>query len=312
MPRIIRRALYQKLRDLPEMKEFQRDFELMSGMKLAFVDELGLGDDLDHRASPLCAAMRASEAGRAMCSRSRHALLAKAGNSPACMTCDAGLNESMVPLNVGGIRAGYFVFGGTRSTPPGQAVMQKSRHLLRKNGISFEDHDLEHWMEMTREVPILAVEAYQRIVFLVAKQIALKVTDQLSEPEHTTPPAVLKACGFIRSQALVSDIHLGLVARHCGVSTGHLSRVFHHSTGLTFREYVTQVRLEHAKGLLLKSGKGVIEIAYESGFQSLSQFHRVFLKSFGTTPGKMRSERGFSERGSVSSSGLRRRQEGGG
>jgi len=72
MPRIIRRALYQKLRELPELLEFQRDFELLSGMKLAFVNELGLGDNLLRDQLPLCAAMNASEAGRAMCARCRH------------------------------------------------------------------------------------------------------------------------------------------------------------------------------------------------------------------------------------------------
>lgn len=102
------------------------------------------------------------------------------------------------------------------------------------------------------------------------------------------PPAVIKACGFIRSRALVEDISLSLVARYCGVSEGHLSRLFHHATGLTFREYVAQVRVEHAKALLLHSGKGVTEIAYEAGFQSLSQFHRVFRKAFGSSPGTMR------------------------
>lgn len=291
MPRIIRRALYQKLRDLPEMKEFQRDFELMSGMKLAFVDELGLGDDLDYQASPVCAAMQKSEAGRAMCARTRHSLLAGAGERPACVTCDAGLNEAVVPLNIGGIRAGYFVFGGSRAAPPEAPALHKARHLLRKNGIPVEERSLEEWIGHTRVVPTETLGAYQRIIFLIARQIALKVTDQFSEPEATMPPAVLKACGFIRAQALVADIDLGLVARHCGVSQGHLSRMFHHSTGLTFREYLAQVRVEHARALLRQSGKSVTEIAYDSGFQSLSQFHRVFLKTFGVPPGRMRAER---------------------
>ena len=132
--------------------------------------------------------------------------------------------------------------------------------------------------------------AYQRIVHLAARQIALKVTDQLASPEASIPPAVRKACGFIRARALVDDLNLATVARHCGVSDGHLSRMFHHSTGLTFREYLTQVRIEHARALLIQTPKGVTEIAYESGFQSVSQFHRAFRKAFGAAPGQMRAE----------------------
>jgi len=291
MPRIIRKALYQKLRELPELLEFQRDFELLSGMKLAFVDELGLGDDLRRDRLPLCSAMNASDAGRAMCVRSRHALLANTGDHSSCMLCDAGLSEAAIPLNISGIKAGYFMFGGTAPQPPNQQAIQKARHLLKKNGIDIDDRDLEIWLSQTPVMPSETLDAYKRIVHLAAKQIALKVTDQLVNPEVAMPPSVTKACGYIRSRALVDDINLAEVARHCCVSEGHLSRIFHHATGLTFREYLTQVRMERAKSLLLNSSKSVTEIAYESGFQSLSQFHRVFRKILGASPGEMRSKR---------------------
>jgi AraC-like DNA-binding protein len=291
MPRIIRRALYQKLRELPELLEFQRDFELLSGMKLAFVNELGLGDDLQREQLPVCAAMNASEAGRAMCARSRHALLTNTGDHSSCTLCDAGLSEAAIPLNISGIKAGYFMFGGTAPLPPNQQTIQKARHLLKKNGIKIEDRDLETRLAQTPVVPSETLGAYKRIVHLAAKQIALKVTDQLVDPEVKMPLPVKKACGFIRARALTDDIHLAVVARHCCVSEGHLSRMFHHATGLTFREYVTQVRIEHAKALLMRTNKSVTEIAYESGFQSLSQFHRVFRKLNGKTAGEMRAAR---------------------
>ena len=291
MPRIIRRALYQKLRELPELLEFQRDFELLSGMKLAFVNELGLGDDLQREPLPLCAAMNASEAGRAMCARSRHALLANTGDHSSCMLCDAGLSEAAIPLNISGIKAGYFMFGGTAPQTPNQQTIQKARHLLKKNGIPIDDRDLETCLSQTPVMPSETLDAYKRIVHLAAKQIALKVTDQLVDPEVAMPPSVIKACGYIRARALVDDINLAEVARHCCVSEGHLSRIFHHATGLTFREYLTQVRIEHAKALLMSTGKSVTEIAYDSGFQSLSQFHRVFRKIHGASPGEMRPKR---------------------
>ena len=133
--------------------------------------------------------------------------------------------------------------------------------------------------------------AYQRIAHLAAKQIALKITDQLVGVEAAMPPAVLKACGFIRAHAINEDLALSTVARHCNVSEGHLSRIFHHATGLTFREYLAQVRVDHAKNLLLHTNRSVTEIAYESGFQSISQFHRSFRRATGMAPGQLRAER---------------------
>ncbi|MGL5019400.1 MAG: PocR ligand-binding domain-containing protein, partial [Luteolibacter sp.] len=126
MPRIIRRALYQKLRELPELVEFQRDFELLSGMTLAFVNELGLGEELRRAPLPVCAAMDATEAGRAMCARSRHALLANAGDCSSCTVCDAGLSEVVIPINISGIRAGYFMFCGTVQQPPNPHTVHKA------------------------------------------------------------------------------------------------------------------------------------------------------------------------------------------
>ncbi|MCU0748093.1 MAG: helix-turn-helix domain-containing protein [Akkermansiaceae bacterium] len=291
MPRIIRKALYHKLKELPELLEFQQDFELLSGMRLAFVDELGLGDDGEEGGErpPFCAAIHATEAGTAMCARTRHALLSAAVHHSACLTCDAGLNEVVVPLTISGIRAGYFMFGGTVPLSPSPQSIHKARHLLRKNGIDFNEEDLEAWMRQTPVVAKESLDAYRRIAQLAAQQIALKVTDQLVNPETQMPAPVKKACGFIRTRALTEDLHLSEVARHSGVSEGHLSRMFHHATGLTFREYVTQVRMEHATTLLAQTDKNITEIAYESGFQSLSQFHRVFRKVNGKTAGEMRA-----------------------
>lgn len=291
MPRIIRQALHQKLRDLPEMREFQRDFEVLSGFKLAFLDELGFGDDPDTSGSPLCTAIRAFPAGLSMCARARQALLADAGDHPACTSCDAGLLESAVPVHVGGIRAGYFIFGGTRADVPIDSKLGKIRHLMAKHDIPLDDEALVRSFVATRQTSSETIAACQRMVVLFARQIAQKLTDQIASAEASMPATVTKACRLIRARALVSDIQLDEVARECGVSGGHLSRLFHHSTGLTFREYLTQVRLQHAKALLLGTAKNISEVAYESGFQSLSQFHRAFAKSFGTSPGKMRASR---------------------
>lgn len=291
MPRIIRKALYLKLRDLPEMQEFQRDFELLSRMRLAFVDTLGLsgGDRLE--SPPMCEALRHSRAGCAMCARTRQALLERAGDHPATTRCDAGLNECAIPLNISGIRAGYFLFYGYATARPEQAALQKVRHLLGRCGVDLEIAEIAGFLSESPVVGDDMTAAYQRIVQLAAKQIALKITDQLVEAEDVMPAAVTKACGFIRARALADELSLAVVARHCAVSEGHLSRIFHRSTGLTFREYLTQVRVDHAKALLMTTGKSVTEIAFESGFQSLSQFHRVFLKAYGQSPGKLRASR---------------------
>jgi len=104
------------------------------------------------------------------------------------------------------------------------------------------------------------------------------------------PPVVLKACNWIRGHAIAGEARLTDAARECGMSAGHLSRLFHASTGLRFQEYVTRVRLERACRLLEVTGKTIAEAAFESGFQSISQFNRSFRAYYGTTPAQHRKE----------------------
>lgn len=298
MPKTIRRALYRKILELPELAEFQRDFALVSGMKLAFVDELGLGEELDTASSPMCQAMFSCGLGRAMCARARHGLLAgggeiQAGEPSGRITCDAGLSEAAVSLKIGGIHAGYFVFGGVRIGGVDPHGIRRTAHLLHTHGIDLEEGSVREYLEASPEVALATFEACQRMVRMFSRQLALKLTDQLAEPDVSMPPLVVRACRFIRQRALLGDLDLAGVAAHCGVSTGHLSRKFHQATGLTFREYMARFRVDYARDLLMRGRKSVSEAAYDAGFQSLSQFHRVFQKAFGVSPGKMRRDAGF-------------------
>ena len=55
-------------------------------------------------------------------------------------------------------------------------------------------------------------------------------------------------------------------------------------SGVNFTEYVSRIRIENARNLLLNPNLRVSEIAYEVGFQSLTHFNRVFKKVLGQSP----------------------------
>jgi AraC-like DNA-binding protein len=59
---------------------------------------------------------------------------------------------------------------------------------------------------------------------------------------------------------------------------------------MTFTDYVARVRVEKVKNLLLDPNKRVSEAAYEAGFQSLSQFNRVFRRIAGASPSHYREQ----------------------
>jgi AraC-like DNA-binding protein len=60
--------------------------------------------------------------------------------------------------------------------------------------------------------------------------------------------------------------------------------MFKKSTGLTFTDYLARVRVEKVRNLLLNPHKRISEAAFEAGFQSLSQFNRVFRRVAGEAP----------------------------
>ena len=58
--------------------------------------------------------------------------------------------------------------------------------------------------------------------------------------------------------------------------------------GANYTDFVSRVRLEKAKNLLLNPHKRVSEIAYEIGYQSLTHFNRTFHRIVGQSPTQYR------------------------
>ena len=71
-------------------------------------------------------------------------------------------------------------------------------------------------------------------------------------------------------------ITLDIVAKNISVSKYHISRNFKQSIGISFTDYINTLRANHALNLLATSERSITEIAFESGFESLTTFFRVF------------------------------------
>ena len=69
------------------------------------------------------------------------------------------------------------------------------------------------------------------------------------------------------------------------MSPQHFCRFFKSSTGHTFTEYLSRIRVAYAKQMLLSGRLRVTDIAYEVGFGSQSYFYRVFREVTGVSPG---------------------------
>lgn len=78
------------------------------------------------------------------------------------------------------------------------------------------------------------------------------------------------------------------IARNAKMSYSYFSRCFHDVIGQSFSDYCIQIRMTHAKDLLLHSGKSIQEIALLVGYQDEKYFSRIFKKITGTSPSDFR------------------------
>lgn len=78
------------------------------------------------------------------------------------------------------------------------------------------------------------------------------------------------------------------LASACNLSVSALERRFKKHLGKTPHQYIVEVRLDHARRLLLETEKSIGTIALETGFADHSHFTRAFRKHFGSAPRALR------------------------
>jgi AraC-like DNA-binding protein len=104
-----------------------------------------------------------------------------------------------------------------------------------------------------------------------------------SSRNRAEPVAIWKARKFIEEHSR-EELSLTGVAKVVKMNANHLSENFKQVTGINFVEYVARARFKTACGLLRNSNLRISEIAFAAGFQSLSQFNRVFKRLSGKSP----------------------------
>lgn len=75
-----------------------------------------------------------------------------------------------------------------------------------------------------------------------------------------------------------------IITRRVGMSRSALCHYFKRVTGRTLTDFINEIRVGHARKLLIETDQSVAEIAYASGFESLSNFNRHFHDLTGVSP----------------------------
>ena len=195
-----------------------------------------------------------------------------------------------VPIKLGASTVAYLKTGQVFSRTPDENSFLDVLALLGKKTIP--EHEAVLLREAYFQTRAVEPQRYKSMVTLLssfAEQLSV-YTEQLSIIDQgSEPAAIAKAKKFIHAN-LDQALPLGEVARIAGLSESHFCRLFKETTDLTLTDYVNRCRIEWAKRELLRPEVRVSEIAYQIGYQSLSQFNRSFARITGTSPTAFRRE----------------------
>ena len=106
--------------------------------------------------------------------------------------------------------------------------------------------------------------------------------------QHSDSRRVQKVQDYINKH-YKEEIRLGQLADMVGMTEVSFSRFFKLRTGKTLQDYITDIRLGYALRMLVDTTMSIAEICYESGFNNLSNFNRIFKKKKYVSPKDFRT-----------------------
>lgn len=234
-----------------------------------------------------CALLAERPATLAVCLQSHAQIVDHTSDRPCTETCPFGLTETAVPVRLGDTTIGFLRIGQVLRRSAIQSDKARAAAKLKECGLPFTGTLRKAW-EMTPIIPKDKYSAIVRLLTFFAEQLSALINQIVLERQNAEPPLVQKAREYIE-QHKNEPLSLAAVARASGASVFHFCKVFKKSTGLKFTDYVARLRLEDAKTQLLNPSRRISEVAYDVGFQSLTQFNRMFKRVFGQSPTEFRA-----------------------
>ncbi len=132
----------------------------------------------------------------------------------------------------------------------------------------------------------------------------IRTTDQIREQVHAIllaalayrdsqainqyGPMIQQASAYIDSHYANANLSLAEVASQAHLSPSHFCTVFSQETGKTFKEYLTEIRMQRARELLRGTALKAFEIAEQTGYSDPHYFSYVFRKHTGLSPTEYR------------------------
>jgi AraC-like DNA-binding protein/ligand-binding sensor protein len=283
------KKLLQTLANSKICRQYERTFTEATGLPLTLrpVEFFGLPFHGKKNENEFCAFLADGKGTCHLCLQTQEQCSSNPGAGPRSVRCPFGFTETTVPVRLGDRVIGFLATGQVFTHPPDSEKFKKAAARFFPPGSALERKAERLW----KQTPVINPAKYEATVQLLnffAKQLSELSNQIVLEQANTEPPMVSRARKFIAANKSEA-VSLAGVAKAAGASVFYFCKLFRKATGLKFTEYLARVRLEDARARLRNPNLRISEIAYDVGFQSLTQFNRTFQRVFGQSPTEYRA-----------------------
>lgn len=199
--------------------------------------------------------------------------------------CHFDMVDIVIPIFVDGNHIATIICGQVLSEPHSENGLKMiwrklSRFSLDKKNVTKAYYDTPY---MSQE----KIEAAMDMLYYFAQYFCQAAHDIKFASERNKNAEIEKAIRYI-IQNYKQPLSLSEVADHVCLSKYHFSRTFKKNQEVTFTQYLRQIRMAHAKQLLIKNTMPISQVAEQSGFTSRKHFNKVFKETMNCSPDQFR------------------------
>lgn len=290
-PRSRSKSIVEHLKASPIWREYEKAFADATGLPLGLrpVETFQFPLAGHKNENSFCALLAQTNKSCSACLQMQQEIAEAAKGGAQTLRCFAGLCDTAVPVRVGENLIAFLQTGQVFLHQPSKSDFSRVSRQLLEWGREIDVHRIEEAYFQTRVIPKRQYESIVRLLVIFSQHLAALSNQLMVREETAEAPMVARARSYITDHQS-EELSLKEVARAVNTSAFYFCKMFKQATGLTFTDYLARVRVEKVKNLLLNPHKRISEAAFEAGFQSLSQFNRVFKKIEGLSPSDFRDQ----------------------
>jgi AraC-like DNA-binding protein len=171
-------------------------------------------------------------------------------------------------------------------------LLEDSRRGIKFSGKAF-DGAMQLMIDLTHDKGFISVIEFLQLLDLLSESTEARFLSSegfSSKSLSTHSNRIQVAYSYILKHYAKTDLKIGDVAAQVNMSDSAFSHFFQKYAFRSFTQFLVDIRIGHACKLLLETDETIGQISYESGFNNIANFNRLFKKYRTCTPVEYRRQ----------------------